>query len=85
MFLGAGGLSLEVGATTATVLDAEVDRACVKASDQVIAVIDSSKIGRRGLATVVPLTDIDILITDDGAPPDFVARVRALGVEVRIV
>ncbi|MGC8787865.1 MAG: DeoR/GlpR family DNA-binding transcription regulator [Anaerolineae bacterium] len=85
MFLGAGGLSLEVGATTATVLDAEVDRACVKASDQVIAVIDSSKIGRKGLATVVPLTDIDILITDDGAPPDFVAQVTALGVEVRIV
>nr|MBC7243716.1 DeoR/GlpR transcriptional regulator [Chloroflexota bacterium] len=85
MFLGAGGLSLEVGATTATVLDAEVDRACVKASEQVIAVIDSSKIGRKGLATVVPLTEIDILITDDGAPPDFVAQAIALGVEVRIV
>lgn len=85
MFLGAGGLSLEVGATTATVLDAEVDRACVKASEQVIAVIDSSKIGRKGLASVVPLTEIDILITDDGAPRDFVAQATALGIEVRIV
>jgi len=85
MFLGAGGLSLDVGATTATVLDAEVDRASVKISEQVIAVIDSSKIGRKGLATVVPLTEIDILITDDGAPADFVAQARALGVDVRIV
>lgn len=85
MFLGAGGLSLDVGATTVTVLDAEVDRACVKASEQVIAVIDSSKIGRKGLATVVPLTEIDILITDDGAPPDFIAQATALGVEVRLV
>jgi len=85
MFLGAGGLSLEVGATTATVLDAEVDRAAVEAAEQVIAVIDSSKIGRKGLTTVVPLERIDILITDDGAPADFVAQARALGVEVMIV
>jgi DeoR/GlpR family transcriptional regulator of sugar metabolism len=85
MFLGAGGLSLEIGATTATVLDAEVDRASARASQQVIAVIDSTKIGRKGLATVVPLTEIDLLITDDGAPPAFVAEARALGVEVRLV
>jgi len=85
MFLGAGGLSQEVGATTATVLDAEVDRASVEASEQVIAVIDSSKIGRKGLAAVVPLTGIDILITDDEAPAGFVAQARELGVDVQIV
>ncbi len=85
MFLGAGGLSLEVGATTATVLDAQVDRASAGASDQVIAVIDSSKIGRKGLAAVVPLTQIDILITDDAAPEYFVAQARELGVDVRLV
>ena len=85
MFLGAGGLSPEVGATTATVLDAEVDRACARASEQVIAVIDSSKIGRKGLATVVPLSEIDVLITDAGVPASFVACAEPLGVQVRIV
>jgi DeoR/GlpR family transcriptional regulator of sugar metabolism len=85
MFLGAGGLTLEVGATTATVLDAEVDRASATSSDQVIAVIDSTKIGRRGLATVVPLSEIDILITDTGAPQDFVRHARGLGVDVQLV
>lgn len=85
MFLGAGGLSLEMGATTATVLDAEVDRASVGASDQVIAVIDSSKIGRKGLAAVVPLTRIDILITDSAVPEYFVVEARGLGVDVRVV
>lgn len=85
MFLGAGGLSLEIGATTATVLDAEVDRMCAQASEQVIAVVDSSKIGRKGLVSVVPLTDIDVLITDSGAPPEFVSQLQALDVEVRLV
>jgi DeoR family transcriptional regulator of aga operon len=85
MFLGAGGLSVEVGATTATVLDAEVDRVCVRASEQVIAVIDSSKIGRKGLASVVPLSEIDLLITDAAAPANFVAQARLLDLEVRLV
>jgi len=85
MFLGAGGLTLEIGATTATVLDAEIDRASARSADKVIAVIDSTKIGRKGLATVVPLTEIDTLITDTGAPQDFVGQARALGVEVRVV
>lgn len=85
MFLGAGGLSLEVGATTATVLDAQVDRASASASDQVIAVIDSSKIGRKGLAAVVPLAEIDIFITDAGAPAHFVTQARELGLDVRLV
>jgi len=85
MFLGAGGISLEGGPTTATVLDAEVDRACVGAADAVIAVVDSSKIGRRGLASVVPITELDVLITDTGAPDEFVARARELGLDVRLV
>ena len=85
MFLGAGGVTLEVGATTATVLDAEVDRASARSSEEVIAVIDSTKIGRKGLATVVPLSEIDILITDGGAPAGFLSAARALGVDVRVV
>jgi len=85
MFLGADGLSVQSGATTGTVLDAEVDRASVMASEQVVCVADSSKIGRQGLAAVVPLSELDVLITDDGAPDDFVERVRGLGVEVRVV
>jgi DeoR family transcriptional regulator of aga operon len=85
MFLGAGGLTLEMGATTATVLDAEVDRASVRSSDEVIAVIDSTKVGRKGLAPVVPLNEIDILITDGGTPEHFVRQASALGVDVRVV
>ena len=67
------------------VLDAEVDRASVRASDSVIAVVDSSKIGRKGLASVVPITDLDVLITDTGAPAEFTAQARALGLDVRLV
>jgi len=82
LFLGTDGLTFNQGITTANVLEAEVDRAMVNASSEVIVVSDSSKIGLIGLVTIMPLTRIDKLVTDNGAPPDFVADLRQHGVDV---
>jgi DeoR family transcriptional regulator, aga operon transcriptional repressor len=51
----------------------------------VIVVADSSKIGGIGLARITSLTSINKLITDTGAPPDFVARLRDQGIDVILV
>jgi len=85
MFLGTDGMTLSHGFTTANVLEAEVDRAMVQAATEVIVVSDSSKIGTIGLATIMPVSGIDKLITDTDAPPDFVAALRDLGIEVILV
>jgi DeoR/GlpR family transcriptional regulator of sugar metabolism len=85
MFLGTDGMSFSQGLTTANVLEAEVDRAMVRASTEVIAVADCSKIGRIGLATIMPLNSINKLITDTGSDPEFVVRLREDGVEVVLV
>jgi len=85
LFLGADGLTLSRGITNANVLEAEVDRSGIAAASQVIVVADSGKIGRIGLTTLKPLADIHRLITDVGAPDEFVAELRALGVEVTLV
>lgn len=84
-FTGADGFTLSYGVTTATVLEAETVRAMVNAAREVIAVFDSSKIGNIALTTSVPLTQITTLITDVGAPADFVAAVRERGIEVILV
>ncbi len=85
MFLGTDGLTFSQGLTTANVLEAEVERAMVRATSEVIAVADSSKIGKIGLANIMPITDLHRLITDSEAPPDFVARLRDHGVDVVLV
>ena len=82
MFLGTDGLTLDHGLTTANVLEAEVDRAMVRAAAQTIVVADSSKIGCVGLTTIIPLTEIDILVTDRGVPESFLEQLRPLGVQV---
>jgi DeoR/GlpR family transcriptional regulator of sugar metabolism len=82
MFLGTDGLTFSQGVTTANLLEAEVDRAMVHAASRVIVVADSSKICGIGLANIMPLTEIDVLVTDTDAPADFVAQLRAAQVEV---
>lgn len=85
LFLGADGLTFARGVTTANVLEAEVDAAAIAAASQVIIVADSSKIGLIGLTTIMPLADVKKLITDGGAPPDFVGELRRQGIEVILV
>jgi DeoR/GlpR family transcriptional regulator of sugar metabolism len=85
VFLGADGMTLAHGVTTSNVLEAEVDRAMIKASSEVILVADSSKIGGIGLTTILPIDQVHKLITDEAAPPAFISALRDAGMEVIVV
>ena len=82
LFLGCDGLTVESGLTTPHVLVAEVGAVATSRSRRVVAVADSSKLGRQGFRPIVPLAGVDTLITDAGADPDRVAEIRDAGVEV---
>lgn len=82
LFLGTDGVTLSSGVTTSNVLEAEVDRKMVLAAKEVILVTDSSKIGEKGLINIIPLDRIHKMVTDTGAPPEFVAQLREMGIEV---
>jgi len=81
-FVGCDGLTIENGLTTPHVLVAEVGAAAAARARRVIAVADSSKLGRQGFTPIVALGDVDVLITDAEADPELVAEIRAAGVEV---
>ena len=85
VFLGADGLTLESGPTTANILMAEVDRMMVERSQQVILVTDSSKIGRAGFVPIKALNSIHTLVTDSNAPSDIIASIQDMGIEVLLV
>jgi DeoR/GlpR family transcriptional regulator of sugar metabolism len=84
-FFGAYGLSLSVGLTDVTATEAEVKRPLVAMCRQVVVVLDGTKWGREGAASYADLQDVDIIITDSGAPPDMVKEVRTLGIQVNVV
>ncbi|MNY31337.1 HTH-type transcriptional repressor GlcR [compost metagenome] len=53
-------------------------------AEEVILVADHSKFGLSTFARVANLADISMLVTDAGCPKDWIDKVEALGIEVRV-
>lgn len=83
-FLGGWGLSLEGGLMDSPLIEVEIKQAVVPRCQEVIAVVDGSKFGRPSLATIVPLSAISKLVTNEGAPSPFIRALRAQGVQILI-
>jgi DeoR family transcriptional regulator, galactitol utilization operon repressor len=84
-FVGADGVSCEHGLTTNFVEAAEVSRTMARHCEKTVLVVDSSKFGKRGFTQVMPLKEIDVLITDDGITAEMKAYTESCGVTVHIV
>ena len=84
-FLSATGITATEGITDPSPLEIQVKRAMAASADRGVFLLDSSKFGVRSLSRVVPLGDVDILITDSDAPADLVGVLRAQGIDVHIV
>lgn len=82
VFIASGGFDLQHGITTGNILEVEVKRTMVKNSKKVILTADGSKFGRALSLNVAPITDIDVLITDEQLSEKDAQALQALGVEV---
>jgi DeoR family transcriptional regulator of aga operon len=82
VFLGVTGVDLERGATTLEAEEAVVARAMARQGKQVIVVADSSKINVVSPALICPLSEIHVLVTDSGLPPDIDAALQDKGIVV---
>jgi DeoR/GlpR family transcriptional regulator of sugar metabolism len=82
VFLGVGAISFEAGLTEYNLEDAQVKKAMIKASRQVIVVCDSSKFGRTAFSFVSPLSAVDIIITDDELDKGFQSQLEKAGIKV---
>jgi len=76
--LSAAGIA-EEGLFNAHLLLAETEQAMLRAAGRVMVVADSSKFGRKSLTLVAPLSDIDVVVSDDGLSAEWQARIAAAG------
>lgn len=84
--LGVNGLDIERGMTTSVYQECSINDAMIQqCNGKVILLADSSKIGFVANFVSAPLSKIDILITDDGCPPQYLQRLRDKGIEVYVV
>ncbi|MDO4792418.1 MAG: DeoR/GlpR family DNA-binding transcription regulator [Buchananella hordeovulneris] len=84
LFLGVNALHPERGAFADHDGEATVNAALVKASERVVVVADSSKLDRTDFTRICNTGDIHDLITDSGADPEVVRRIRDAGVRVTL-
>lgn len=85
LFLGIEGIDVEHGVSVPDILDAETKRALVRQAKKVIAVADHTKVGISYFMRIVPLNDIDILVTNREADEKVIESIREQGVEVFLV
>jgi DeoR family transcriptional regulator of aga operon/DeoR family fructose operon transcriptional repressor len=84
-FFGAGGFSIDEGLTDTNQYEVELKQRMIERSKQVVAIVDSSKWGQVTLAPLADVSQLDLVISDAGAPAGMVARLRELDVTVTLV
>jgi DeoR family transcriptional regulator, aga operon transcriptional repressor len=82
LFLGVDGFDLEIGPSTPDVLEAQLNGLMMGISKEVNVVADFSKLGRRSVSRIGPLSGVHRLITDNRAPAEFSEALRKAKVEV---
>lgn len=85
LFLGVDGIDIEFGLTTTNMMEAQLNKKMIAASQKTIVLADSSKFGKRGFGRICGLEDIEHVITDSNVSEHIVETLKGMGIEVTIV
>lgn len=81
-FLGVTGYQSTAGFTCGIYEEAVLKQTAIRQADQVIALMDTSKIGVKSTFTVCGLEEIDVVVSDGKLPEEFLAECEKCHVEV---
>lgn len=84
VFIGTNALTLDHGLSTADSQEAAMKSAMITNAHKVVVLCDSTKMGTDYLVSFGAISDIDVVVTDAGAPASFVEQLRERDVEVVI-
>jgi len=84
-FMGTNGISLGHGLSTPDASEAAAKKAMIASAHLVVVLADSSKFGVETTVRFAALDDVDVVITDSGAPEEEVAALREAGLDVVVV
>jgi len=71
LFLGVDSVSIKNGISTPSIEEASLNQAMITNAKEVIAIFDSSKVGRRTFAHIAALNKIHTVITDNHIDEEF--------------
>jgi len=83
-FMATNSLSLDKGCTTPDIAQAEVKKAMVEVSAQTFLLCDSSKLERNAFVQFAPISQIDLIITDNLISQNIFDKYTGFGCEIVI-
>lgn len=83
-FVSCSGLSAEAGLTERNLEEARLKQQMLAKAGQVIALVDSSKLGKVSLAPFASISDIAYLVTDGDADSAVIRSIQQKGVSVTV-
>jgi DeoR/GlpR family transcriptional regulator of sugar metabolism len=83
-FFSCSGFSLERGMTEVHLEEAQLKRKAIESSRQVIALVDSSKMGKEDLTPFAQPHQITRLFTDSGLSAEWIENLKRAGIDVTI-
>jgi DeoR/GlpR family transcriptional regulator of sugar metabolism len=83
-FVSCSGFSLERGMTEVHLEEAQLKRKAIESSKEVIALIDSSKIGKQDLTPFARVDQISHIFTDAGISAQWVRLIEQAGIALTI-
>lgn len=84
-FVGCNGIDLEFGVSATNLPEAAIKQVIIGAAHRVVIVADASKYGRRALARVCDITDVDSFLTAGPLDPVLADRLGHAGISIENV
>lgn len=83
-FIGVDGFDLEIGAFTPNLEEASLNQIMINVAKEVILVADSSKLNRKSLSLICPVSSINTIVTDKGITEEDHKKLSDRGLKVII-
>ncbi|MFC3198375.1 DeoR/GlpR family DNA-binding transcription regulator [Parapedobacter deserti] len=82
LFIGVDGVDLDFGFSISNLTEANINQKMINTSQIVVVLADSSKFGKRGIAKICELEQVQYIVTDGGAPESMVKELEERGPKV---
>ena len=66
-------------------VEASVKQRMIYSAEKVVLIAESTKLGQAALGYVCALSEVDTLITDESAEPEFIRAVTEMGITTKTV
>lgn len=80
-FVSCTGISMESGLTDSNEMQGKIRNAMLQHSQKKICVADNTKLGKTTLSQIVPLSEIDCLVTDKMPSQKWVSELKELSID----